>query len=123
MIGIAALIGFISTIPAANWLIGNVGTCVPNGPCLVPVGFGLMAPSGVLMIGLALVLRDIVHRELGAKAALAAICLGSGISAYISPPALVIASIVPLPCRSWQTLPSISHFTAGGSRQRCFCRA
>ncbi len=46
-------LAYIATIPAANWLIGNVGTtCVPNGPCLIPVGFGLMAPSGVLMVGL-----------------------------------------------------------------------
>ncbi|MBN4747477.1 VUT family protein, partial [Pandoraea nosoerga] len=61
MIGIASLVGFIATIPLANWLIGNVGTtCVPGGPCIIPVGFGLMAPSGVLMVGLALVLRDLV---------------------------------------------------------------
>ena len=66
MLGYLALAGFVATIPAANWLIGNLGTtCVPNGPCLIPVGFGLMAPSGVLMIGLALVLRDLVQRRLG----------------------------------------------------------
>jgi hypothetical protein len=28
----------VLTIPAANWLIGHVGTtCVPDGPCLIPV--------------------------------------------------------------------------------------
>ena len=38
------LAAFVATVPAANWLIGNVGTtCVPNGPCLLPVGFGLSA--------------------------------------------------------------------------------
>ena len=58
---------FTLTIPAANWLIGNVGTmCIPDGPCLVPVGFGLAAPSGVLMIGIALVLRDALHEQGGA---------------------------------------------------------
>ena len=42
---------FAATIPAANWMIGNVGVaCIPDGPCLVPVGFGLMAPSGVVII-------------------------------------------------------------------------
>jgi hypothetical protein len=57
--GYIAATGYALTIPAANWMIGNVGTfCVPDGPCLIPLGFGLMAPSGVLMIGLALVLRD-----------------------------------------------------------------
>jgi uncharacterized PurR-regulated membrane protein YhhQ (DUF165 family) len=93
MLGLSAFAAFIATIPAANWLIGNVGTvCIPNGPCLIPVGFGLEAPSGVLMIGLALVLRDIVHRQLGAQAALAGIFVGVGISAYVAAPALVLAS-------------------------------
>lgn len=85
-------LAFLATIPAANWLIGNVGTCVPNGPCLIPVGFGLMAPSGVLMIGLALVLRDAVQSELGRRVAIAAILLGSLLSAFLAPPALALAS-------------------------------
>ena len=93
MHGMIALAAFIGTIPAANWMIGNVGTvCIPNGPCLIPVGFGLDAPSGVLMIGLALVLRDIVHRELGWRWAVAAIVVGAALSAAVAPPALVIAS-------------------------------
>jgi queuosine precursor transporter len=88
-----SFVGFMATIPAANWLIGNVGTeCIPNGPCLIPVGFGLMAPSGVLLIGLALVLRDAVQEQLGVKGALAAIAGGAILSALIAPPALVIAS-------------------------------
>jgi uncharacterized PurR-regulated membrane protein YhhQ (DUF165 family) len=93
MLGLSALAAFVATIPAANWLIGNAGTvCVPGGPCLIPVGFGLMAPSGVLVIGLALVLRDIVHRELGARWAVAAILAGAGLSALLAPTALVVAS-------------------------------
>lgn len=87
------LIAYLMCIPAANWLIGNVGAkCIPNGPCVIPVGFGLMAPSGVLMIGLALVLRDLVQRWLGLGWVLGAILAGSMISAAIAPPALVIAS-------------------------------
>jgi uncharacterized PurR-regulated membrane protein YhhQ (DUF165 family) len=67
--GFAFLIGFALCIPAANWMIGNLGSfCVPNGPCLIPVAPGIMAPSGVLMIGMALVLR------------------------VLTPPALVLAS-------------------------------
>jgi hypothetical protein len=55
---------FCLTIPAANWMIGHVGTvCPPTGPCLVPVAPGIMAPSGVLMVGAALVLRDLVQRR------------------------------------------------------------
>lgn len=46
------LFAFFLTIPAANWLIGNFGSvCVPKGPCLIPVWPGVLAPSGVLMIG------------------------------------------------------------------------
>jgi uncharacterized PurR-regulated membrane protein YhhQ (DUF165 family) len=91
--GLLAFALFILTIPAANWLIGHAGTvCVPNGPCLVPVAPGIMAPSGVLMIGLALVLRDIVQRRLGAAAGLVAIGVGALISAALAPPAIVVAS-------------------------------
>lgn len=86
-------LAFLATIPAANWLIGNVGTdCIPNGPCLVPVGMGLMAPSGVLMIGAALVLRDAVQQALGMRWAIAAIVLGVVLSALVAPPSLVLAS-------------------------------
>jgi queuosine precursor transporter len=88
-----SFVGFMATIPAANWLIGNVGTeCIPNGPCLIPVGFSLMAPSGVLLIGLAFVLRDAVHEQLGGGGAMGAIVAGTILSALIAPPALVFAS-------------------------------
>lgn len=91
--GFAFLAAFGLCIPAANWLIGNAGTfCVPNGPCLIPVAPGVMAPSGVLMIGLALVLRDLVQRRLGVNWALGAIFAGAALSAFLAPPALVLAS-------------------------------
>jgi hypothetical protein len=91
--GVVFLILFALTIPAANWLIGNVGTlCAPNGPCLIPVAPGLMAPSGVIMIGVALVLRDLVQRRLGVGIVVGAILAGAALSAIIAPPALVLAS-------------------------------
>lgn len=83
---------FAATIPAANWLIGNVGNCIPNGPCLIPVGFGLMAPSGVLMIGLALVLRDWLHELAGWQWSFVAVLTGGVLSLLFSPAALAIAS-------------------------------
>jgi uncharacterized PurR-regulated membrane protein YhhQ (DUF165 family) len=96
------LLAFIACIPIANWMIGHVGTvCVPpHGPCLVPVwpwgpkDLPLMAPSGVLMIGLALVLRDMVQRRIGRAAALTAIAAGALLSGAIAPPPLVFASAV-----------------------------
>jgi hypothetical protein len=91
--GYLFLIAFGLCIPAANWLIGNVGTvCVPNGPCLIPVAPGVEAPSGVLMIGLALVLRDMVQRRLGVGWAFGAVVAGAALSAVFAPPALVMAS-------------------------------
>ncbi len=91
--GIASLALFLLCIPFANWMIGNVGTvCVPSGPCLVPVAPGVMAPSGVLMVGLALVLRDIVQRLLGGAWSLGAILVGAILSFWFAPPSLVIAS-------------------------------
>jgi uncharacterized PurR-regulated membrane protein YhhQ (DUF165 family) len=51
-----------------------------------------MAPSGVLMIGAALVLRDLVQRRLGVEFGLAAIVAGAIISAGLSPPSIVLAS-------------------------------
>ncbi|MER9947351.1 VUT family protein [Mesorhizobium sp. M0047] len=91
--GIVFALCFAGCIPLANWLIGNVGTtCVPNGPCLIPVAPGLEAPSGVLAVGLALVLRDLVQRRLGLSWAVAAIAIGALLSASFAPPALVVAS-------------------------------
>src|SRR5215467_7958750 len=93
--GIVCLVLFGLTIPVANWLIGHAGTvCVPQGPCLLPVAPGLMAPSGVAMIGIALVLRDLVQRRLGVGVAAGAVLAGAAMSALLAPPALVLASAV-----------------------------
>ena len=86
---------FCGCIPLANWLIGNVGTvCPANSPCLIPVWPGLLAPSGVLAIGFALVLRDLVQRRLGVGWALASIAVGTLLSGAVAPRAVVAASIV-----------------------------
>lgn len=91
--GLAALAGFLTCIPLANWMIGHVGsTCVPDGPCLVPVAPGLLAPSGVVTVGAALVLRDVVQRCLGLTAGLVAVAVGTALSALVAPGALVLAS-------------------------------
>jgi uncharacterized PurR-regulated membrane protein YhhQ (DUF165 family) len=91
--GLLFLTAFVLSIPTANWLIGHVGTvCMLQGPCLIPVAPGLMAPSGVLMIGLALVLRDLVQRRLGLLWSLLAVLAGATLSALLAPPSLVIAS-------------------------------
>lgn len=91
--GMLFFLAFMACIPIANWMIGNVGTqCIPDGPCLIPVAPNITAPSGVLMIGVALVLRDIVQRRLGKIWSLAAIAAGAILSGTIAPPSLVLAS-------------------------------
>ena len=91
--GVIFLALYCLTIPTANWMIGHVGTaCIANGPCVVPVAPGLNAPSGVLLIGAALVLRDLVQRRLGVEFGIGAIIAGAAISAGLSPPSIVVAS-------------------------------
>ena len=93
--GAIFLVLFALTIPAAKWLIGHVGTaCIPHGPCVLPVAPGVTAPSGVTMVGIALVLRDLVQRRLGTVMSAVAILLGSALSAMLAPAALVLASAI-----------------------------
>jgi len=85
---------FVAMIPLANWMIGNWGTtCTPDGVCLVPVGFGLMAPSGILTAALALIFRDLVQFHLGRWWALSAIFVGGAMSWLVAPPNIVVASV------------------------------
>ena len=94
-LGFIFFVLFILTIPAMNWVVMNVGVVCENaGPCLIPVAPGLMAPSGVLMAGVALVLRDGVQSKLGIRWSIVAIVLGAAISAFFSEPSLVIASVM-----------------------------
>lgn len=83
---------FLACVPLGNWLIGNVGSCVPDGPCVIPVWPGLAAPSGVLAVGLGLVLRDFVREALGPRRTWFLVAAGAVLSALFSPPSLVVAS-------------------------------
>ena len=93
MEGFLYLAAFFATVPIANWMIGHVGSCVPDGPCLIPVAPGLMAPSGVVMIGAAFVLRDLVQRRLGKGWTVGAIVAGGALSGLFAPRTLVVASV------------------------------
>jgi uncharacterized PurR-regulated membrane protein YhhQ (DUF165 family) len=90
----AALVLYLSTIPLANWFIDHIGKqSAPYLPHTIPVGFGYQAPSGVLLIGLALFTRDFVQEQFGKKKTLLAICAGICISYFINP-SLAVASTV-----------------------------
>lgn len=82
-IGAVATAAFIATILAANWLVTHVG--------IIDIGFGLKAPAGVLVVGVAFTLRDIVQRTLGPYVVIAAIVAGALLSVLVSP-AFALAS-------------------------------
>lgn len=89
-LGYIGFIGLIASIFLANWLIYNVGQCPPF-PCLIPVWPGIMAPSGILAIGLGFTFRDLTQRGLGVRWTIGAIVVGAALSAWLSP-ALALAS-------------------------------
>src|SRR5215472_6351363 len=72
---------YLATIVAANWMIRHVGTPIPGGTHLLPVGFGLMAPSGTYAAALTLVARDLVQRTSGRWWGIAVIPVGAAVSA------------------------------------------
>jgi queuosine precursor transporter len=72
---------YLASIVAANWMIRHVGAPIPGGTHLLPVGFGLMAPSGTYAAALTLVLRDLVQRTSGRWWGIAVIPVGTAISA------------------------------------------
>lgn len=84
---------FSLTILLGNWVVSNVGlVCQPNGPCLIPVWPGIMAPSGVLLAGFALVLRDALQNLLGKRWTIVAIVVGAALSALLAPADIVLGS-------------------------------
>ena len=86
------IVVYIGSIWLANFFIMNIGTQYePNGPHVIPVGFGFEAPSGVLWVGVALVARDFVQRVFGKKIAIVAMLVGAALSYFVAP-SLALAS-------------------------------
>lgn len=79
------LLLYVLSIVAANVTLAVVG--------LIPIGWGLMAPAGVLWAGIALTLRDLVHDSLGRWWTMAAIVAGAGLSWLVSPSFAVASGI------------------------------
>lgn len=92
-LGAIAIVAFVLSVPVANWMVLNVGsTCFPDGPCVISVWPGVLAPSGVALAGLSLVLRDLVQEEVGVRWAFAAVLVGAIIAALVASPQLAVAS-------------------------------
>jgi queuosine precursor transporter len=77
-------VAYLSTVIAANWAVTRYG--------VVPVGFGLMAPAGVYVVGVAFTLRDLLHETGGRWLVLGAIAVGAVLSVLVASPALAVAS-------------------------------
>jgi uncharacterized PurR-regulated membrane protein YhhQ (DUF165 family) len=77
---------YVAVIVAANWAVATFGP--------IPVGFGLLAPAGVLFAGLGFTVRDLLHAAGGRVWTLAAIGAGTAVSFLIAPPALAVAAAV-----------------------------
>lgn len=82
-LGVLALVAYIATIVAANFLIQHFG--------FVSVGFGLTAAAGTYAAGAALLMRDVVQDSLGRLAVLGGIAAGAALTATTAP-SLAVAS-------------------------------
>ncbi len=91
IVAVVAFVVYAGVIVGANWMIGHIGTPIP-GAHVLPVGFGLMAPSGVYLAGAAFVARDVLQRVAGPRVGIAAIVIGALISATVSSAHLAFAS-------------------------------
>ncbi|MFB7474194.1 VUT family protein [Kitasatospora sp. NPDC056184] len=81
---VGALVAYIATIPAANMAVTHFG--------VVPVGLGYLAPAGVYLVGIALVLRDLARETAGRWPVAAAVLVGAALSYSLASPALATAS-------------------------------
>lgn len=86
---------FIASAAASNWTIQHVGqNNGPYAPHTIPIGWGLHAASGVLLVGAMITLRDALHEQIGIKGTVLVIAIASLISGLLAPPPVAIASSV-----------------------------
>ena len=84
LIGRIALLGFLATIPFANWWLEYYGFW--DAPLLGPL------PSGLWVVAFSFILRDLAQITLGRKWAWCAIAIGTGLSWWLASPTLALAS-------------------------------
>jgi len=90
---VAAVAVYAAAIAGSNFLITHVGIAVPGTSAhLTPVGFGLLAPSGVWAAAVSFPARDFVQRIGGRRWGYTAILLGGAVSWLVSDPRIALAS-------------------------------
>lgn len=90
----AALVAaYLVSIAAAAYAVTHVGAPppFPGGPHTLPVWPGIAAPSGVYIVGVTLVIRDLLQHRVRKLAMVALILAGAGLAAIFSP-AVAVAS-------------------------------
>lgn len=83
-VGWFSVVGFLCSIPFANWWLANNGMWV--APWLGPL------PSALWVVAISFVLRDVAQITLGKHFAWAAIAIGTGLSWWLASPQLALAS-------------------------------
>jgi uncharacterized PurR-regulated membrane protein YhhQ (DUF165 family) len=68
-------LGYLACVPAATWLVANLAP--------IQVGFGFLAPAGVLVAGLAFTLRDLLQLLAGKALTIIAIFAGTALAAAV----------------------------------------
>jgi uncharacterized PurR-regulated membrane protein YhhQ (DUF165 family) len=94
----AAFAVYVAAIILSNYLIVHVGIQAGPGVHLTPVGFGLLAPSGVWAAAVSFPARDVTQRLGGRWLGVIAILIGAAVSWKISDPHIAVASGITYLC-------------------------
>ena len=81
-----AAAALMATVVGSNLALETFG--------VIPVGFGLSAPAGVYLAGVAFGLRDLLHEAAGPRWVLAAIAAGAALSYLVSDGATIPGGLV-----------------------------
>ena len=88
---------FIAAAASSNWAIENIGKDNgPSAPHTIPIGWGLDAPSGVVLIGVMITLRDALHERIRLRGTLVVIVVAAVVSASLAPASIALASGITL---------------------------
>lgn len=79
---------YVAAILAANWALITFG--------VIPIGFGLMAPAGVVFAGLTFSFRNLTQQTLGRSYGYGAIVVGALLSYFISGAGTIPGGVLPV---------------------------